>query len=125
MRRLWGWLLLPPEGTALRDVTAAVLIGQGVVRLVDGALFVVQPIRYGDPVLYALVLLGVGAALAATRTRRATNNGAFAAAAASVLYIWLAVSVMTATSAVASLIYAWGMFVEARAASRWDGRGTA
>jgi len=118
--RFLSRIITPPLGTALRDTVAAVLVVQGLIRLIDGRLFKVTPLAYGSAELYGCLMLGIGLWLAVTRRRRHCWYGALAAAATAALYVWVANAVwsVSATAGAAALIYAVAMYVEARA---WHG----
>ncbi len=124
VRQLAGRALVrigtPAADTTVRDVFGVALFSQGAIRVIDGRLFAVTHLSYGDNAIYGALMVVVGLWLIATRWRRTTWYGALAAALAGMFYLWLAVAVWntSATSGGAAIVYAVTMLVEGRA---WAG----
>ena len=117
-RSFWAWLTLPAGTPAIRDLIAAVAIGQGVVRIVDGAVFAMLPTTYLDQLLYGVMQLVVGVWLLSTRWSALRPSGAGRLAAAMMAGVWVMLAVeswpRSGSSWIVAVIFAWVMAVEAR-----------
>lgn len=123
LRRAALRLMTPPSGTGMRDALGLALLVQGVIRVIDGRLFAVTHLRYGDNAMYGALMIGIGLWLLVTRWKRSTWYGALGASLAGMFYLWLAVAVWqaSATSGGQAIVYALALLLESRA---WAGRRT-
>jgi len=95
---------------------AAMMIGGGVIRLVDGRLFVLTPLAYGRDAIYGVALLLLGTFLLATFPMRRVALGRIAASFASALYFVLAATVAgtSSVSAFNALVFGVALLIERR-----------
>lgn len=93
------------------------LIGNGLIRLIDGRVFRLPPLAHGSDAAYGALLLSVGLFLLATLSQRRRPLGQWAAVLATGLWGWLAFVAATssAISAFNAGMFAVASFVEARA----------
>lgn len=112
------WASVPAATPALRDFVGVFCLIQGAVRLIDGLLFVVQPMVLAAESTYGVVSMLVGLWLLSTRWTelRASGSGRLAAAATAGLFVVLAADTLgrNATAGVPALLFAWVMAIEAR-----------
>lgn len=101
----------------VRGGLCALLIGNGLIRLIDGRLFNLSPLAYGRDAAYGALLLSVGLFLLVTLRQRRRRSGQLAAVLAAALWAWLAF-VAAETSAISAFnagVFAVAAFIEARA----------
>lgn len=125
--RSWGrsilvWLTNPPIGTATRDLIAMIFLFQGIIRLIDGQMFLTTPLIGASTQVYGLVQALVALSLLITRKRRPTLIARGAASLGAALCVWLVLAVwpVSPSSAASAICMAWAMFLESRA---WMLRG--
>ena len=111
--------LTPAVKPVLRDFIAVwFMLGQGLIRLIDGLLFVTTPTRLLDSDIYGVAQVIGGIWLLATRSSeaRSSTSGKLAAALAVGVYCALAWDVMprSATSGIPAIGVALAMLAEAR-----------
>lgn len=116
LRAGWRWASWPGGTPALRDFVAVITIAQGIVRMIDGPLFLMPETWVLTQMTYGITQTLVGLWLLATRWHRAQAAARLAAAMTAGAYITLAWDIFptNAVSAVTALIFAWVLTSEAR-----------
>lgn len=113
------WCVLPPASRVGRDVVGAFLLGQGIIRMIDGRLFNTVPLEYAPSWIYALiqVILGAGILLTSSCRWRHTFTGRLIASITAGFCAMLVVASfeVSATSAWGALVLCWVCVLEAGA----------
>lgn len=116
LRAGWRWASWPGDTPALRDFVAVVTIAQGIVRIIDGPLFLMPVTWLLTQMTYGITQVIVALWLLATRWQRAKAAARLAAAMTAGAYITLAWDVFptNSVSAITALLFAWVLISEAR-----------
>jgi hypothetical protein len=112
----WVWGLTWPTAH-VRVGLAIIMLGGGLIRVVDGRLFQLSPLAYGSDLVYGVTQLCVGLFLLVSWRERCTLLGQIAAALGCALYLWLMAGVAgtSSISAYNAAVFAAALFFEARA----------
>lgn len=113
------WFATPAISRIGRDIVGAFLLGQGIIRVIDGRLFATTSLLYAPPWSYAVVQVILGLALLLTggcRWRHTMFGRLLASATAGFCFL-LAVAAYpaSATSAWGAIVLTWVCVLEAGA----------
>jgi hypothetical protein len=113
------WLTTPGIARIGRDIVGAFLVGQGVIRVIDGRVFNLLPLEYAPDWAYAIAQIILGAAILATGgcRWRHTVTGRVIASITAGFCVLLAVASLpnSAPSAWGALVLGWVCILEAGA----------
>jgi hypothetical protein len=117
MARFWHWCTQPSATSGVRDLIGIALMGMGIIRAIDGLLFVTPELMFAPRWIYALAQIVCGGLLLLTRSQEMRHSvaGRLVASAGCGLCVVLAAASfqVAATSAFVALLYAWLLFLEA------------
>ena len=68
MGRFWHWFTQPSVSSAVRDLIAIALLGQGLIRAIDGMMFATAYLAFAPQWVYALAQIVCGGLLLLTRS---------------------------------------------------------
>lgn len=105
-KRLYVWALTPCQTYAIRDILILFLVGQGIIRIIDGRLFTLPVLSLFPDDVFGHMQFLTGIALLLTRARRHDALGSTVAAITAGVFAMLVYA--SWQSAVTS---SWGAFV--------------
>jgi len=118
-RNFSHWFFTPGIARIGRDIVGAFLLGQGIIRVIDGRLFNILPLQYAPELVYAIaqIVLGAGMLLTGGCRWRHTLTGRFIASITAGFCAMLAVAsyANSAPSAWGALVLCWVCILEAGA----------
>lgn len=119
MRVFRRWLLTPAISRIGRDIVGAFLLGQGIIRLIDGRVFRLGPLGFAPMWAYAVAQIVFGLAMLLTggcRWRHTVTGRMIASTTAGLCVVLAAASYQTsAPSTWGALVLAWVCVLEAGA----------
>jgi hypothetical protein len=116
--RLWDWSTHPRVTNEMRDLCTGLVLGQGIIRTIDGNLFPTPQTDYAPSQVWGVVMIIIGVLLVSTRgcKLRSATCGRLVASAACGFCVAFAVAVYnsSAASAYVHLVIAYIMALEAQ-----------